>query len=221
MILIFSDSDSFSDPVVVPLETKIAGDRLRVDASGNFYLLGLAEDEYRETIQNQHPGDCPLLHKFSPNGDHIYSTLIRPVDASKGKFSFSYTSPLLATSNIAVSADGEVWMLWAHFTGEEIGFPVTSLYNISPGGELRIIDQEPPESGYTLIGIVKNVDTFEVLFEWKRNNPDVEMNTILVGSDGNIVFKENIKGKILTVDNDTIVTTAYKDNKHHLIEYSY
>jgi hypothetical protein len=229
-ILRFPDSNNlFGEPDIIWLDRKIPAERLRIDSSGNFYLLGMTESDYERTFGQSLPGDCPLLHKFTPDGIHVYSTLVRHIDPTPDRYSETYKGPILALSNFAVSPEGEAWMLWNNVeidkTGKNKNSPETDLFYINPAGEVNEADPDPPERGYILTGLIENTDSSEVLFVWKSTSPDTETDTIVTSPEGTTVVKGNFPGRVLSVNNELIITNI-KDTKNGiaqqaLVMYSY
>lgn len=229
-ILKFPDSNNlFGDPDIVWLELKIPAERLRIDSTGNIYLLGILDSDYQRITEQALPGDCPLLHKFTPDGTHMYSTLLRNIDPAPDRYSATYTGPVIAPSNFAVSPGGETWILWngvdIDSTDVSSNAPDSILFNIDPEGAVTEADPAPPESGYILTGLIKNTDSSGVLFEWKNTASKTETDTILTTPEGVIVVKGKFPGRVMSV-NDELILTRIKEtgtgiDRYELNLYSY
>ncbi len=229
-ILMYPDSDNFcGEPIVIWLDHKILAEKLKIDASGNFYLLGLLVSDNPETVGQDFPGEQPLLHKFTPEGTLAYSSFVRTINPDQGRLSETSTSPILLHSDLAVSPNGEVWILWNNIDTEKTANNKSSLkanlFHANPEGKVTEVYPEPPESGYTLTGLIKNSDSSEVLFAWEDLLSKTETNTILTSPDGSVVMQGSYFGRIISVSENLVITKTNKMRvgfrKNALIMYSH
>jgi hypothetical protein len=205
-------------PWITDLSKGMAGWRVGLDRDGNVYLLGFDRDSFDRIVAECDGGEYPLVHRFSPEGALLGSSLPITVDASSEELlSAAVWSLLNQPGNFVVTPGGDVWVAWITLPVGGVGeTPPARLFHMKPNGVAVSVELEPLEAGALFSGLVEHSATGEVLIEWKSHREGTGFETTLETAGGAIFGRGHYPGQVMGLDDDSVVTAAFAGGVHSL-----
>ncbi len=189
---------------VVVLDRPIVAWHFDIDGAGNYYLLGIETGIYRQIVEGHGiEGSVRLVHKYSPRGEWLSSSLEIPGPTDPKDFYSRVFSPLTERNQFCVDIHGHIYFLRVNKPSEDPQEWERTLYTSDDEGRIVAITPVVP-SKMSFAYSLQKVDS-NVLVEW--GDWASGQSRILTNLDGKIVWKSNsVSGRIVAVRTNEMVT---------------